>query len=157
MLPLALSLSTGDVILIVVFTALPIALGAFVFGARNALQQIGKGPFAVEFESDLTQRVGGGPQAGSGEGREAEVRQMLEAKAYRQRARGETVLDVEAELSRLLADQPPQAPAADPGLAEEVRQLVVASNERRVRQGKEPLDVDREVERQLRELENLGQ
>jgi hypothetical protein len=56
-----------------------------------------------------------------------------------------------------LADQPPQAPAADPGLAEEVRQLVVASNERRVRQGKEPLDVDREVERQLRELENLGQ
>jgi len=156
-LPLALSLSTGDVILIVVFAALPIALGAFALRAPNALQQIGKGPFAVEFDSDLTQRVGGGPQAGSGEGREAEVRQMLEAKAYRQRARGETVLDVEAELSRLLADQPSQAPAADPGLAEEVRQLVVASNERRVRQGKEPLDVDREVERQLRELENLGQ
>jgi hypothetical protein len=82
---------------------------------------------------------------------------MLEAKAYRQRARGETVLDVEAELSRLLADPAPETPGTDPGLAEEVRQLVVASNERRVRQGKEPLDVDQEVERQLRELENLGQ
>ena len=157
MLPIALSLSTGEVILIVVFVTIPIALLTFALGAKNALDQVGKGQFSVEFESDLTQRVGGGPQAGSGEGREAEVRQMLEAKAYRQRARGETVLDVEAELSRLLADQPPQAPAADPGLAEEVRQLVVASNERRVRQGKEPLDVDREVERQLRELENLGQ
>ena len=157
MLPLALSLSTGDVILIVVFLALPIAGAAFVLGAGNALKQIGKGPFAVEFESDLKQRVGDGPRAGSGEGREAEIRQMLEAKAYRQRARGETVLDVEAELSRLLADRPPEPSGADPGLAEEVRQLVVASNERRVRQGKEPLDVDREVERQLRELENLGQ
>ena len=82
---------------------------------------------------------------------------MLEAKAYRQRARGEAALDVEAELSRLLADRPPAAGGSDPALAEEVRQLVVARNERRMRQGKEPLDVDREVERQLRELENLGQ
>ena len=156
-LPLGLSLSTGDAILIIVFTAIPIALGAFAFGARNALQQIGQGPFAVEFESDLRQPVSEGPRAGSGEGREAEVRQMLEAKAYRQRARGETVLDIEAELSRLLADPTPETAGADPGLADEVRQLVVASNERRVRQGKEPLDVDQEVERQLRELENLGQ
>ena len=82
---------------------------------------------------------------------------MLEAKAYRQRARGETVLDVEAELSRLLADRPPAGRGSDPALTEEVRQLVVARNERRMRQGKEPLDVDREVERQLRELESLGQ
>ena len=156
-LPLGLSLSTGDAILIIVLAAIPIALAAFAFGARNALQQIGKGPFAVEFESDLRQRVSEGPRAGSGEGREADIRQMLEAKAYRQRARGETVLDVEAELSRLLADPTPETPGTDPGLAEEVRQLVVASNERRVRQGKEPLDVDQEVERQLRELENLGQ
>jgi hypothetical protein len=66
-------------------------------------------------------------------------------------------LDVEAELSRLLADRPAGSAAADAGLAEEVRGLVVARNERRMRQGKEPLDVDQEVERQLRELENLGQ
>jgi hypothetical protein len=156
-LPLALSLSTGDVILIVVFAAIPIALAAFVLGAGDALKQIGKGPFAVEFDSDLSQRAGDAPRAGSAEGREAEIRQMLEAKAYRQRARGETVVDIDAELTRLLADRPPRPAGADPGLAEEVRQLVVARNERRIRQGQEPLDVDEEVERQLRELENLGQ
>jgi hypothetical protein len=155
--PLALSLSTGDVILIVVFAAIPIALATFVLGAGNAFRQIGKGPFAVEYESDLTQRVGNAPRVGSAEGREAEIRQMLEAKAYRQRARGETGLDVEAELARLLAEGPAPAAGSDPGLIEEVRQLVMARNERRMRQGKEPLDVDREVARQLRELENLGQ
>ena len=154
--PLALSLSTGDVILIVVFAAIPIALATFVLGAGNALKQIGKGPFAVEFDTDLSQRAREAP-AGSAPGREAEIRQMLEAKAYRQRARGEPALDVEAELARLLADQPAESPGSDPALAEEVRQLVMARNERRMRQGMEPLDVDREVERELRELENLGQ
>ena len=82
---------------------------------------------------------------------------MLEAKAYRQRARGDAPLDVEAELGRLLAEPQAGSAGVDRGLVEEVRQLVVARNERRVRQGKEPLDVDEEVERQLRELENLGQ
>jgi hypothetical protein len=153
----ALSLSTGEVILIIVLVALPISLATFVLGAGNALKQIGKGQFAVEFDSDLSQRVSDGPRTGSGEPREAEIRQMLEAKAYRQRARGEAPLDVEAELAKLLADQPPRSSRAAPGLAEEVRQLVVARNERRIRQEKEPLDVDEEVERQLRELENLGQ
>jgi hypothetical protein len=156
-LPVALSLSTGEVILIVVFATLPIALATFVLGAGNALKQIGKGPFAVEYDSDVPGRLSDSSRTGSGESREAEIRQMLEAKAYRQRARGETVLDVEAELSRLLADRPAGSHGADAGLAEEVRQLVVARNERRMRQGKEPLDVDQEVERQLRELENLGQ
>ena len=92
--------------------------------------------------------------------REDEIRQMLEAKAYRQSTRGEEPLDVDAEVGRLLAEQRagPEAPASDdPALREEVRQLVVARNERRARQGKEPLDVEAEVERQLRELENLGQ
>ncbi len=154
---MALSLSTGEAILIIVLAALPISLAAFVLGAGNALRQIGKGQFGVEFDSDLHQRVSDGPRTGSGPAREAEIRQMLEAKAYRQRARGETPLDVEAELAKLLAEQPPPSSGADPGLAEEVRQLVMARNERRMRQGEEPLDVDEEVERQLRELENLGQ
>jgi hypothetical protein len=82
---------------------------------------------------------------------------MLEAKAYRQRARGEAPVDVESELGKLLVDQPAGSPGVDPGLVEEVRQLVMARNERRIRQGKEPLEVDAEVKRQLRELENLGQ
>ena len=55
MLPLALSLSTGEVILIVVFAAIPVALVTFVVGAGKALDEVGKGQFAVEFESDLPQ------------------------------------------------------------------------------------------------------
>jgi len=82
---------------------------------------------------------------------------MLEAKSYRQEARGEAPLDVDAEAKRLLAEKPQAPTGIDSRLVEEVRQLVVARNERRARQGKEPLDVEAEVERQLRELENLGQ
>jgi hypothetical protein len=156
-LPVAISLSTGEVILIIVLAAIPISLATFVLGAGNALRQIGKGQFAVEYDSDLPQRITDDSTSGSGRAREAEIRQMLEAKAYRQHARGETPLDVEAELGKLLEDRPPSTLGADDQLVEEVRQLVVARNERRVRQGKEPLDVDQEVERQLRELENLGQ
>jgi hypothetical protein len=155
--PLALSLSTGDVILIVVIAAIPIALLTFVMGAGKALDQVGKGQFAVEFESDLPQRVTDDSAAASAHGREDEIRQLLEAKAYRRRVRGEAPLDVEAELKKLMAERPVAPSGADPQLVEEVRQLVIARNERRARQGKEPLDVDQEVDRQLRELENLGQ
>jgi hypothetical protein len=155
---LAISLSTGDVILIVVFATIPVALITFVLGAGKALKEVGKGPLAVEFESDLPQGLTDSGEAASNEAREDEIRQLLEAKAYRQRSRGETPVDVDSELSRLTATGTREAPGgADPQLAEEVRQLVVARNERRIRQGKEPLDVEREVERQLRELENLGQ
>lgn len=157
MLPIALDLSTGEVILIVVFVTIPIALLTFALGARNALDQVGKGQFAVEFESDLPSKVtDSDAEAGSGT-REAEIRQLVEAKSYRQEARGEAPLDVDAEVNRLLTEKPQQPSGIDDRLAEEVRQLVVARNERRVRQGKEPLDVEKEVERQLRELENLGQ
>jgi hypothetical protein len=83
----------------------------------------------------------------------AEVRQMLAAKAERQKVRGEPVLDVEAESVRLLAaaDENP-SPARDEELRAEVRQLVVARNERRRRAGLEPLDVAAETERQLADL-----
>ena len=89
--------------------------------------------------------------------REAEVRQMLEAKAFRQIERGETPIDIDAELRRLSAPAGDRRAKADPALVAEVRQLVVARNERRARQGKEPLDVDAEIARQLRDLESLGQ
>jgi hypothetical protein len=157
MLRLAISLSTGDVILIIVFATIPIALVTFALGAGNALNQIGKGPLSVEFESDLPQKVTDDDAAASPAAREAEIRQLLQAKAYRQEARGEAPLDVDQELAKLLAERSAGTAGVDPQLAEEVRQLVVARNERRIRQGKEPLDVDHEVERQLRELENLGQ
>ena len=157
---LAPAISNGDVILIVVLVAIPVAAIAFIANAGDAFKSIGKGGLSVEFESDNPRGMRDSSAEAEGAGvREDELRQMLEAKAYRQAARGETPLDVEAELARLLTEQSgsPGSPSDDPALRAEVRQLVVARNERRARQGKEPLDIDAEVERQLRELENLGQ
>ena len=83
----------------------------------------------------------------------AEVRQMLAAKAERQKVRGEPVLDVEAESERLLAEADKGTPTPhEEELRAEVRQLVVARNERRRRQGLGPLDVAAETERQLADL-----
>jgi hypothetical protein len=155
---LPIALSNGEVILVIVLAAIPIGALTFALGAGGAFRQIGKGQFSVQFEHDLPQKVRDSDQEGSAEVRDAELRQLLEAKAYRQSARGEEPVDVEAELERIhAADQETPATEADPGLREEVRQLVVARNERRARKGQEPLDVEAEVERQLRELENLGQ
>jgi hypothetical protein len=153
-----LGVSNGDVIMIVVFVAIPIAALFFALGAGGAFRSIGKGGLSVDFDSDYGEGMrDSGAEMGSGEA-DAELRQLLEAKAYRQEARGETPLDVDSEMERLRAEQrAPAAPSSDPQLREEVRQLVVARNERRARQGKEPLDVDSEIERQLRDLENLGQ
>jgi hypothetical protein len=149
------ALTNGDVIVIVSLVAIPVAALTFALGARRALSEIGKGQFAIEQE--FPQKTTGAPAPVSPQVREAEIRQMVEAKAYRQRERGETPVDVDAEVGRLLEDQPAPALGRDQELREEIRQLVVARNERRMRKGQEPLDVDVEVERQLHELENLGQ
>ena len=149
------ALSTGDVFLIAVVVAVPFAILSFVIGAKGALGQIGKGPLSIEQEMPQSEGPSGPPV--SAEVREAEVRQMVEAKAYRQAARGETPVDVDAEVKRLMEAGSAPSLGGDAGLREEVRQLVVARNERRARKGQQPLDVDTEVERQLRELENLGQ
>ena len=77
--------------------------------------------------------------------REAEIRQMLEARNVHRAARGETPLDVDAEYRALTTP-------ADPELREEIRTLVEANNARRVARGEEPLDVEAEVERRLRAL-----
>ena len=87
------------------------------------------------------------PSAPSAPEAQEEIRQMLEAKSARRQARGETALDVDAELATLTRSAGP-----DDALRDEVRQLVVARNERRRRQGREPLNVEAEVERQLRDL-----
>ena len=153
------AISNGEVILIIVFAAIPIAAFAFIARAGNALRQVGKGGLSVEFDSDLPQGLrDSDAEAASDEAREEEIRQLLEAKAYRQEARGEQPIDIDSELDRLLAKEPAgPRPGDDPELREEVRQLAIARNARRVRQGKEPLDLEAEIERQLRELENLGQ
>lgn len=144
-----LALSNGEVIIAVVLIAAPIAAIAFV-GAGTVYRQIGKGPFAID--RDETWRRSGeetSPEA-EREIREAEVHQLLEAKAYRQRERGEEPIDVDEEMRRLAEETPP--PATEPGLEEEVRQMVVASNERRIRRGEVPLDVEAEVARRLRQI-----
>lgn len=154
---LQLALSNGDVIVLIVLIAIPLGFISFI-GSGEAFKQIGKGPLSIE--QDFPQRSAGGPPAPvSAEVREAEIRQLVEAKSYRRQARGEPPLDVDAEVERLLADDGPAgAPVhSDAQLVAEVRELVEASNARRLRMGREPLDVDAEVERQLQELESLGQ
>ena len=149
-----LAVSNGDVIIIVVLVAAPIAAIAFA-GAGAVYREIGKGAFAMDHEKPAP--PGGGLDTAAGRAiQQAEIRQMLEAKAYRQRQRGEEPIDVDEEIRRI---NQPTAPAfrADPALIEEVRQLVTARNHRRLRQGKEPLDVEEEIARQLRDLEGLGE
>ena len=83
------AISNGEVILIVALAAIPIAAIVFVAGAGNAFRQIGKGQFSVEFEDDLPQKVRDSDAEASPDVREEEIRQLLEAKAYRQSSRGE--------------------------------------------------------------------
>ena len=144
-----IALSNGDAILLIVLVAIPVAALSFI-GAGAAFKQIGKGPLSIEQE--LPQKGSGGAAPISREMREAEIRQLLEAKAYRQGQRGEQPLDVEVELraaARPTRRQETSGLRADAQLVAEVRQLVEASNARRIRMGREPLDVEAEVERQL--------
>ena len=155
---LQLAISNGDVILIVVLLAIPIAGISFAIGAGSRFDEIGKGGLSLEFESEAPKGITDSDASQSAEVQDEELRQLLEAKAYRQRNRGEKAIDVEAEMARLKAEtEAHTASADDRQLREEVRQLVVARNARRERQGKPPLDVDAEVERQLRDLQNFGQ
>ena len=137
--------------------ALPIGAIVFATGAGNALREIGKGDFAMEHEMPQGGSGGGGEAPVSSAVREEEIRQMVTARSYRREARGESALDVDAEVEKLLApEREAGSLGQDRGLREEVRQLVVARNERRKRQGKKALNVEKEIERQLRELENLA-
>ena len=151
MLPLAVS--NGEVIIIVVAVVVPIAAIAFA-GAGAVYKEIGKGAFAMDHEKKASGDADLGTVAGRAE-QQAEVRQMLEAKAFRQRQRGEKPVDVEKELRKINTPSIKNI-SADPALMAEVRELVIARNKRRVRQGKEPLDIDEEMARQLRDLEGLG-
>jgi hypothetical protein len=142
-------------------SALPIVVfGAVVFSVvmsigflitrGNLYDEIGEGGFSSEHVTPGESLTGHlGAQASRAE-RELEIRQMLTARRDRQLGRGEAGLDIDAEVSRLLADEP--TGRDDPGLADEVRQLVVARNERRARQGLEPLEVEAEVARTLADL-----
>ncbi|MBK8295592.1 MAG: hypothetical protein IPK93_12910 [Solirubrobacterales bacterium] len=154
------------VLLLLCVVIVPIAAIAFARSGR-ALDELGKGTFAIDRE-----KPGRGEPANSETARaeqEAEVRQMVEASAFRRRARGEPDIDVQSEIDRVLGVGPwaeidasevsgedgPEGPAGLEGgtaqIRAEIRELVIANNERRLRRGEDPLDVDSEVERRFRE------
>jgi hypothetical protein len=148
------ALDYGTVIILIVVLAIPVAAIAFA-SSGTALKSLGKGPFAIDRE--LPTHGMAPPPPISPRMREAEVRQMLEAKSYRREARGESPLDVDAELAKLMEAPAGGGGGVDAELRAEVRALVMARNERRMRRGQPPLDVEEEIERQLRDLEGLGQ
>jgi hypothetical protein len=136
------------IVLVVVLVGAVIGAVWAAFGTAEVYRQIGRGGLSL---NDGADRPTSEPSVALAAGeREAEIRQMLEARNARRAARGQAPADVEAELAELLAE--PGATTADPQLVSEVRDLVIARNARRARAGKEPLDVEAEVARQLREL-----
>jgi hypothetical protein len=136
------------VLILLCVVVVPIAAVAFARSGK-AYDEIGKGRFAVDFD-----------QSSEAEHHE-EVRQLVEAKAYRQARRGERPVDVDREVERLLRgdreeDDAEAAPPPDPETLQiraEIRQVVVAKNESRERRGEEPLDVEAEVDRMLAEFQ----
>jgi hypothetical protein len=151
--PAFLAVDAGSVLILITLLVTPIA--AIVFARSGpAWQSIGKGPLAIEPQAPEAADRDGAPAPLDELAQAAEVRQMLAARAERQRRRGEPPVNVEAEAERLLAGS--GAPSADEAMAAElraeVRQLVLARNERRRRAGLHPLNVEAETERQLQDL-----
>ena len=155
---LALALTAtekGGILLAISAIAAPVA-GYLFHCSAAAWRSFGQGPFTIDSEVLPSQR--GAPPPIDPAMRAAEVRQMLAAKAERQRQRGDQPLDIEAEAGRLLAgaERPRGQDAIDAELRAEVRQLVVARNERLMREGRQPLDVEVETEKQLADFIGSG-
>ena len=136
----------------VVFVVCAVGIVGAVVGLllnRRTWEQYGADHLLLE--SDHARRpVSAGASISTAE-RDAEIRQMLEARNARHRRRGEPEVDVEDELRRLTA----ATPAIDDELRAEIRDLVVARNHRRARQGKPPLDVEAEIAREIAGLAEL--
>jgi hypothetical protein len=94
-------------------------------------------------------RGGANASVGANAERDAEIRQLLEARNARRRRRGEPEVDVEQELARLVG------PQIDDELRGEIRDLVIARNHRRARRGLPPLDVEAEIEREIAGLSGV--
>jgi hypothetical protein len=120
-------------VLFVVVAVAAIAAVWALIASRGSYDQIGRGGLSIDEDQ---------PRQIDAAEREAEIRQMLEARNARRAARGEAIQDVDAELLAL----------TDPELREEVREMVEATNARRVARGEPPLDVEAEIDRRLREL-----
>ena len=128
----------GTLVWVVAAVGAIVAVFTLVGTARSYEQIGGRG---LDEEGDDA------PQSAAAD-RDAEIRQLLEARNARRVRRGEAPQDVEAELRALARPSTP----VDDGLREEIRRHVVARNARRVRTGSEPLDVDAEIARRIRDL-----
>jgi hypothetical protein len=135
----------GTVLWIVCILGAIAAFAALVTG-RKTWKDYGKG--GLSLDRDASPGPAGGSAAAINE-RNAEIREMLEARNARRARRGESPLDVDEELARLTA------PMIDPELRGEIRDLVIARNKRRERLGKPPLDVEKEIEREIAGLTDL--
>jgi hypothetical protein len=136
----------GIVVWVVCGLGLLAAFVALVLSGKT-WEEFGKDRLLMEGESPTDPKPG---SAAALLERDAEIRQLLEARNARRLRRGEPPIDIEEELRRLTA------PAIDAGLRAEIRDLVIARNHRRARAGKPPLDVEAEIERQIAALGDLG-
>ena len=135
----------GTVIWIVCGIGVVGAVIALISG-RKTWDDYGSDHLLMDTERPRTPMSG---SAGTLQERDAEIRELLEARNVLRARRGEPPVDVEQELARLTA------PAIDPALREEIRDLVIARNLRRARAGKPPLDVEAEIEREIAGLSDL--
>ena len=135
----------GIVLFAVVGIGFVVALVS-LFGRGRMYDQIGRGGLSIGEDRDLRPNAPKAATIRKAE-REAEIRQLLEARNARRIAHGQAPVDVDAELAALTR------PAADDALRAEIRSLVEARNARRVARGAAPLDVEAEVERRLSELD----
>jgi hypothetical protein len=150
----ASAVSNGTVLILITLAVAPIAAISFA-RSGGAWKGIGRGPFSIEHEPPPRRPATPDVEVDR-ELQETEARQMLEAKAYRRRRRGDSAIDVEAEVRRLLAeDAEARGGGPDEELRAEVRAHVIARNERRARNGEPPLDVEAETDRQLADLIGL--
>lgn len=135
------------VVIVAVVVIAAVAAVASLATSHRAFDDLGKGGLSLRDGTELPPAGEMLPAGMSASGaREAEIRQMLEARNARRARRGEVPVDVEEELRAL------SRPRIDPALLAEIRDLVEARNARRARQGKPPLDVEEEVRRRLEDL-----
>jgi len=99
----------GGLVLLVTGVVAPL-IGLLLRRVAGGRETIGKGSLSMEHGAEPRRPAGAAPgligfaeqEPADREAQEAEVRQMLLAKAERQRRRGEEPIDVEAEVRRLL-------------------------------------------------------
>jgi hypothetical protein len=135
----------GTVLWVVCGVSIVFALVALLLSG-STWREYGKSSLLLE--RDLPRGAVPGSAAAAHE-RDAEIREMLQARNARRLRRGEPPLDVEREFARLTA------PLIDDELRGEIRDLVVARNNRRVRAGKPPLDVETEIAREIGRFSEL--